>query len=100
MDENRADYDELHTEADKLIQSWTNLTDGVADLLAQRADVKILAKGWLGFDDSHHYGDAVLRALSDQNKENCGNCCVCLGGCREAHAQGYRPPVCDHRSPE
>lgn len=29
--------------------------------------------------------------------ENCGSCCMCLGGCRTAHDQGLRPEVCNHR---
>lgn len=30
---------------------------------AALAPVRALAEGWVGFDDSHHYGDAVLKLL-------------------------------------
>lgn len=29
------------------------------------APVIALAEGWVGFDDSHHYGDAILRAATE-----------------------------------
>lgn len=46
---------------------WDRLPPATQDgwrFAAERlAAVRTLAEGWVGFDDSHHYGDAVLKAL-------------------------------------
>ena len=34
-----------------------------AELARLREGVTALADGWVGFDDSHHYGDAILKAI-------------------------------------
>jgi hypothetical protein len=44
-------------------------------------------------------GRPTARMSTTSTDENCGACCVCLGGCRVAHEKGHRPLVCDHQSP-
>lgn len=41
------------------------LADGRAEPDPRIAAVQALGSAWVGFDDSHHYGDAVLTALGD-----------------------------------
>ena len=62
------------------------------------ARVAALASSWVGFDDSHHYGDAVLKAIGPDvlNRDEMANRCDRCGwvdGCDPHSVTCHLPPA-------